>query len=564
MTTGREQFNILHLTDLHIRDPLNGRNELLRDGYFMEYIHSMWNAMTSAGVTRIDALIATGDFVDQAATENFSHAKLVIQQVCDYANVPLSKVVVCCGNHDIKRDEDKQLRHDSARYAYNVFSKTYANGASIGSTPHSLVVQLGDNAHALMLDATLDLDAGCCPGSLSDVEIDEIMRCVRELPREGLLIVASHFPMKQFDSDMSLQSDPDYYREHFWPKALGLRKRLEDYRTTGLTVWLYGDIHKPQSYAQRKHIHVCTDRFGCPVDSKDPPRPRQARVIKVDYNTIEQCSIITANYQLQGNRADPLMGDWHTEVSPPRQIFASNDPGTATKSDTLGDAVARASGIIVINETLQAGIYKHVRDEELFTLGRFSTSRDHISLGWITIGPLLNTSNCLTRFCTDCREWLQKHYDLVPYVTAPNFVFLGLDCWGGVLGALLSASTGASNYCLGRRGDGRYHTGGEKLDDEVVEVVNRAKTVVVVTDVIASGHSVADLRAAIAKKLPSGVKTDQIWLALAVIVDANLSNLDACHFLSAIGAGCHSIHLPTLPSSALPGEDIAPTQISLA
>ena len=67
-----KSIRILHITDLHIHDPLDTK-ENLRKLFYKEYLNLLVKKIKESIKDDIDYLIATGDFVNKANFKNFQH-----------------------------------------------------------------------------------------------------------------------------------------------------------------------------------------------------------------------------------------------------------------------------------------------------------------------------------------------------------------------------------------------------------------------------------------------------------------------------------------------------------
>ena len=92
--------NILHITDLHIKDP-ESQSEKLRSGFYKDYLLSL-QKIISKTVEKIDIIACTGDIIDKAKTSNFSHASIIFEELKHLFKIPANNIFICPGNHDFK------------------------------------------------------------------------------------------------------------------------------------------------------------------------------------------------------------------------------------------------------------------------------------------------------------------------------------------------------------------------------------------------------------------------------------------------------------------------------
>src|SRR5687768_7405146 len=145
-------YNILHVTDFHIFDPQSGL-EHLSQGYYKEYLDSLSRELRQTEFGAVDAIVATGDFVDSGEVQNFDHAANVLVHLATILEVPSARIVVCIGNHDVVRALDASGSEDGARVAYNEFAAKLSNGASTHSSARGCFGRVMDGLWFLVLDS---------------------------------------------------------------------------------------------------------------------------------------------------------------------------------------------------------------------------------------------------------------------------------------------------------------------------------------------------------------------------------------------------------------------------
>ena len=89
-------WNILHISDLHIVDP-EGDSELLRKGFYREYLGRLAHEISSHCEACIDCMVVTGDFVSQGKVAHFRHAMDVVKQLASDLKLRVEHVATCIG-----------------------------------------------------------------------------------------------------------------------------------------------------------------------------------------------------------------------------------------------------------------------------------------------------------------------------------------------------------------------------------------------------------------------------------------------------------------------------------
>lgn len=572
---------ILHVTDFHLADIGPGSREFLRPGYYREYLRDFWQKASAHLTGSVDAIVATGDFVDCGHEENFEHAHTVLMELARLANLDESGIVVCIGNHDLKRKKRADGSYDVDRIPFTTFAKRFANGSSQHESDRAVLIAGKRNVRYLMLDGTLgSTSAGDTPGDLDMDSADRLINdYVRAVPEDELLIIGSHYPIAPFPDDFSTHAEgADYVKRHFWSAAVAFKKRVMQIRQKAATVWLFGDVHHSDAYNERSHIHVLSGRLGTrvPIPDRDKPESylsRQGRAIVLPSADSSEAKLITCNFTPISHEPQPEMGEWTAEAAAIRRTdrFATGlaIAGTSAISESVEPTQEQASAavscpVIVLDQNLNNLIYAKIRDDSLYRMGRFRTSGDRDSLGWVSVGQLLGSGEYLASFCSASLRWLSQRFELKPHRNGAEFAFIGIDCWGAAVAAILGSASGATSICIAVRGEGRFHTTGELVDDDVGKAIQSAQTVVLVTDVIATGRSIASLYSGILGDYPEAVRPEQRWVALSVLIDGNQKSLDTCPFLAGLGVGCEKIKLPGIASALMPDLDIAPAIVSFS
>jgi hypothetical protein len=210
-------------------------------------------------------------------------------------------------------------------------------------------------------------------------------------------------------------------------------------------------------------------------------------------------------------------------------------------------------------------------------MGRFETAKTQVSLGWVSMGPLLAAApQQLSSFSTSTpllplvvsqmRAWiLRKASEMRTPVESNSVVLLGIDCWGAVIASQLSIMTGWRNFCLAGRGGGAHHTTFERVTPRVIREINAASVVIFVTDAIASGNTLIQIKDEINQKRKlSGLRPGRRkirWLAAAILCDETTERGKDLDFIEAIGCACKKLRIPLLDPACLPAFDILPATL---
>lgn len=577
MTTNDQSRVILHVTDLHLSNIGLGSTDFLRVGYYKEYIRNMWGAMSPYITGKVDLIVATGDFVDRGEIHNFEHAANVLRELANVLNLDETRIAMCIGNHDIVREKDIKTHHEEARSAFHEFANLFSKDRIIHSSKRASLLSYDNDVYCLMLDGTLGSAEADMPGSMDLATTDTLIEeFIRRVPEDNVLVIGSHYPFSPFPDDFAQPMEgPDYNKRHFWSNGILFKKRVTDLRKKAPTLWLFGDVHHPDTYSEGQHFHVLSGRFG--VRMPEPPhtdslQPRQCRVVILPLKSDGQCRVITGNFILESHTPQQELGRWEASVSAFRRTgatFPDAEMGEMETSIPIGPGESNegpknlnAPPVSVLDQNLNNRIYEKVRNDGLYRMGRFRTSGDCDSLGWVSVGQILASGDYTARFCSASLLWLTKTFGIKPHINGTSVLFLGIDCWGASIAAILAAACGSEALCVAVRAGGRYHSVGELVDDDVIACLKRSEIIVIVTDAIATGLSIKSLYDRIREVSTDAIRAEQRWVALSVLIDANQKTLPTCPFLAGVGVGCADIKFPSVPCAMLPGDDIAPPTVS--
>lgn len=570
-------WRVLHVTDFHIADP-NDSHEHLRVDYYREYIDALAERAFATDSVPLDCIVATGDYVHQGKSDNFGHATTVLSYLAKAFRVELHNVVVCIGNHDIVRSFEVLHQYNDARKAYVDFSSHFANSTARRVHDKALLCDLGCDIVCMVLDTTLGSPDGL-PGTVSDREIDEIVRCVQDLPKNKLLVIGTHypplFPAETFADQ--LDGDPDYYKKHLWQSGKPLRKRIVDIRRRQgePTVWLCGDIHEPQHLrCAAVQYFVTTGRLGTSTPLSDSSVMRQAKVIQVRRKDGD-AHVSTWTFEPLGHRESQHVGEWKNATSEMRPAEVSvvssgvNDKDAEEESSGAGSVLCEAARSprpqatpisLIDNGELQERVLEVIRDRKLYTIGRFHTVDREISLGWVSMGPLLNEPGVLSSIIEKMAVWLLNQATTLGF-PPDKFILIGVDCWGAILASQLSVITGYTNFCIAARGRGAFSTPHEVVSATVCERVKNAWVVILVHDVVSTGSSLRWVY----EQVMSGVGdyADRLhWMCISIICDRKQVRTVDCTFLRQFATACGDLRMPVLGHDALPDEAILPPRLS--
>lgn len=593
-----KNWQILHITDLHIADP-NAGNEYLRLAYYDEYFDLLAEKIKPKLNGDLDCIVVTGDFIDKGKVECFEHAQTVLNYLASIFGVSTDRVVVCNGNHDIVRDKEKAGELGKAREAYRTFAQAFGNRQSVKSIERAELIQPVEGLWCLMIDATRGSKGEDHPGNLDNSEADTLMQWIKnDVRREDTLIIGVHYPVHNLMGEESLfdePEDPYWHTRHIWGRGAILKERIRKKAVRPQTIWLCGDIHKHSNVMHDRQCFIATGRIGTAVSHSESQVRRHARIIQISKDGMQRPRSLLLEFEPVGHSAQPHIGTWrykYEDYHNARTLEESpEEPSTTTTEaniipvsgtsaitptseplNTLESATEVAAAksvpsknepqqvVEVIDETLQSEVIKTIIISRLYHLGRFNTAQSEVSLSWVSIGPLLNEGTLLAPVISKMGEWLRNKIGLVKSEHLNKTLLLGIDCWGAVLASQLSILTGVSNFCIALRADGKHHLPTEVMNEEIIEEIKKCETVILVSDVVATGWSLRNLYDRVALNFAGA--TNIKWISLSLIYDPMQLRQADSSFINTHATVCSTLRMPLLSSDALPDETILPPIIS--
>lgn len=544
-------MNILHITDLHINDP-NNNAEALRVAFYPEYLEPLIEKINQD--QNIDYIFVTGDIVNHAKVENYSHAFDVLNYLSNQLKVSIDKVYIINGNHDINR---KTGSLDEFRNFANQFKKD-KNILAEGNRFE--LYKATENNAILCLDSIGSSFADGYSSSLDDAIKDQIVCEVRKHRLKNLFIL-SHHPAASYDIQNQApfdENDSSWSQKHIWHDGGSLYKRLSSRATiNGLGFWFAGDVHRNE-YAIIDGIRVLSvvSSLNITAESKSSVHP-EVRVISVNnYSTSKSYF-----YSFLGHNRSGLEGKWESKEYPAYPI-GNDRPAipTSDRSIAHSESVKTAQTLtpspktILICKELQKQIYDEIVKRKLYEFGRFDTSTELTSLSWISTQGLLSDYSLFSKVISSFKIRIEE---LIPQViNKKECILIGIDLWGAILSSRLGAATNIPNCCIAVRSQRDSYDNVERINNTLIDIVKGKKIVFVISDVISTGSSVLTTY----NKLKGAENSS--WYNLAILCDPS-QNRGAC-FENYTGTYylCGSVRMPIVEKNKLPDIDMLGANIS--
>ena len=565
-------FNILHLTDWHINNP-NSLEEKLREGYYRDYIISLYNKVKTSGIDKIDLLLCTGDFIDRGKEANFSHAEEVLNFIISKFSIANNSIFLNIGNHDISVLDHKKGSKESFLQFESKYSST---SKKVSFNDLYDLIEINDKIYLLKLDSIFNEKKEVAndetnnkiiyPSSLEGETIDIIVtEVIKKVPTEALLIVTSHFPMVVNNRMTFILEDETWLKKHLWKSGALIAKRILENRIDNNVLFLCGDGHLDNfwSYSPNHHFFM-TGMFGGDYItnhyiSKDGGvgslnKTNDAKVIQYDETNLNLKQIFTFNYEPEGYIFSSQTGKWKLEKGEIR-IEANksiNYPNNQKEEETIAPKTARINYIQCISSSIEDKIIEEIRIKGLFTISRTATSEKESSLGWISISNLFQNHELFCSSIEKMKDWIIKN----GVTNFENCIICGLGFWGSVFGTQLGAVTGILSFCIASKRikiNDNYFESIEYIKEEVKD--KQFNTVIILTDVISTGNSIITLKSELSSKINLSAAK---WYSMSVLSDKTQERLQNITEFESIGSLCVSLPIPVINNDQLPDESIFP------
>jgi len=547
------KHSILHITDLHL-DNFEGTDEHLRKGYFKEYIDGLVEQINISKLS-VNTIVVSGDLVNKGKVGNFQNVEKILEYLADKIDVQKEKICFCIGNHDFKYKDEVQDGSNSeiVRKPYSDFVSNY-NHDRVFENQRFTLFKIEDSVYYLSIDSTLgshDSKLQGKPGIIAQEEIDKIMTDVirEKIPSGSLLLIGCHYPIIAFPSGLAADSEDNWEENHLWKSANALRARINDFKAIN-KIWFMGDCHIPDHIVFEDAYFIMTGRFGGTTNVKELKHisqiPRQCKVISFS-TADENFPVHTFSFEPITHKDNPNYGKWTSKEGAVRTIKPKESkPAIVSEEEKV---------LHLIHTDTEEMILSRILEHDLYSFGRFVTSENNTSLGWVNINQLLNSTELLSNIVEKSLKYISEHIKL----NISESIVVGLDFWGTIIGSQISVRTGMKNFAVATRGNGQYHSLFELSNNFLEDELRNCKEIIFVIDVISSGDTLNRL-------IENCLKININLSFHAISVISNSATIKRENFLQIKSAGtfCEKLKIPVLKNEELPSDEFLPVSVDLS
>lgn len=528
-------MKILHITDLHL-DNFDGDSELLRKGFYKEYIDRLYNSILNKDSNfQLDCVIITGDFIDRGKTENYIHIETIIKYLAKTFKISTDYIYTSIGNHDYKWKEleiieNKESAHEvESKKDYVEFRNIFNKQITLHEN-YFTISNVKENIYYISLDCTWNSTSGK-PGELQNSEIDHIVNSLRDISSpDTTFLIGCHFPIISFPDNFLAGEETNWHENHVWIKANSLHDRIKRLTTKNI-IWFHGDVHAGDARTIENETFILTSKFGCKIDYSE--QKRQANLIFIEQDSISK---ITCNYEFPGHTQNVNLGDWN---------LSDNNVIRQIKESKQNTENVKEIGLKPINIEVEESIIRKIKENKLYQFGRFKVSDNNISLGWIDISKLLTDKELLCRIS-------DKSYELVTSFNLKNneTIFLGLEIIGGILASQLSVRFNAKNSIIPVRNKKDYYSEFE-FSHASSNDLDSIKDIIIFIDLISSGKTIIDIISEIRNK------NKKINVHIITIISNDIEGKpNKIPNTKTYNTFCTKLKIPVVNESEMPEEDM--------
>lgn len=570
-------FTILHITDFHIRDAV-ASDELLRTSHYATYVRQLVTSYQDfAGAHElpgaIDIVIATGDFVDRGRVAQFDHARRIIDAVTSECGISQDRVVVCPGNHDFIRLDEKNGRHQEARAAYNAFAERFGNGTALERGPSWSLVRISSSGQDGCLVLSLDATAGCGgedkPGILIDSEIDAISDAVQRRGRGQQLCIAAHYPGTADGFQPAAAHARERMDRHVWGSGSVLIQKLVNMGVCARPIIVFaGDVHQEMLIGRAGNVCITSGRFGTEFDGDghDSLIHRQAVVVNTAH-VADRLEVWLAQYDTKTHRAQGHTGRWEWNaksveiIGTPEIVVPSRIRPNKGANKTLGKAAPPTPELAtptLLNEALQEEIIDLISNG-LYHLGRFAGSAsDMVPMAWVRMGPILNDPGIPVQLLAAWEAKIRAWTGVGGTDAVSSAAVFGIDMVGATLGSRLAALLGTRFGALSMRPRATSTEESQRTSAMTAAGgTNKRDYAILITDVVQTGNTVREARRMLSTFEGSTFGGGTRWMLLSICCDGQSNHVQIPQDMVHITA-CRDLRLPLLRRKDLPAENVLP------
>lgn len=491
-------MNILHITDLHISEPITSEKttqiEGLRDSFYEEYLEGLISNIDE----NIDYMVVTGDLVDRSNFDNYKYVCKIINHLGTKLSISDENIFIINGNHDVPRDTGCLDKFNEFLSKFDKNKKVLCKGER-----YKLYSCAKSKTGFLCLDSIGGNYAKGTPSNLTQYQEDDIVSSVKENQFDEL-IVLSHHPAASYDLQNQApfdEDDDEWSKNHIWSCGGNLFKRLSSATNVKKSVyWFSGDVHRPEFTIIEQRMYLIVGSSCNSVSGVPQGIPPTVTVLSIGESDRKQLVSYAKNTEGHYNRS--LAGEWSQKAVDPKYFGAKDTSVSIARGEKqhseeepvhheeVKEPAKANEGFTLVDKTIEKQLLDNVIERDLYHFGRFENRSDLVSLGWVSISNILNDSSLYLKVINSFKKQIESIIGSANNINKKSCIILGLDHWGSILSSRLGAALNIGSCCVATDGDNREYDTREILNDELKDIFSKKNIVFCISDVISTGHTI--------------------------------------------------------------------------
>jgi adenine/guanine phosphoribosyltransferase-like PRPP-binding protein len=363
------------------------------------------------------------------------------------------------------------------------------------------------------------------------------------------LLIGCHYPIIAFPSGLPSDSEDNWEENHLWKSANALRTRINNIKLID-KIWFMGDCHIPDHIQFEEAYFIMTGRFGGSTNITNAKYisqiPRQCKIVTFCSES-ETIPVHTFSFEAATHKDNPNYGKWSLKTGEIRIIKPPENRPLVQKE--------KNAFLHLINSDTEEMILSRIKEKDLYSFGRFITSKKNTSLGWVNINQLLNSTELLSNIVDKSLKYIDEQLN----ISYGSSIIVGLDFWGTIIGSHISIRTGMKNFAIATRGNGQYHSIYELTNNYLESELKNCKEVLFIIDVISCGDTIKRLTETYAL-----INDKIIFHVVSVISNSSTINVINFEKIKSAGTFCEKLNIPVIKNDELPDCEFLPASIDIS
>jgi len=256
-------------------------------------------------------------------------------------------------------------------------------------------------------------------------------------------------------------------------------------------------------------------------------------------NNIESSQLCT--YQIKNFKGTSLLGNWKKEDI--NAVIQKTSPKKIAVVEKQQEPITHYD-FQLLSPELEREIYNCVKTEKLCKFGNFKEKTGYTSLSWVSVTGLFQDQGIYSQVILKFRKKIKSIIDCSEY-DCGDYIIVGIDNWGAIMASRLGAATNINSCSIAIGNNNSSHLEEEVVNDKLKNILSSKKGVILLTDVISTGRTLADILGNL--DISENVST----FIFSIFFDNNQEHPVSFEKYMHLYAACTSVRLPIIQSSKL-------------